>query len=211
MNGMERTVLVCVCNPFLLRFASIQTVWTAEETATFFDCFCIVYRLHDRHHPNLGTLKVWDLRMCFVPIRTILLIDSSYSTDHRLLDKWVWVARRWLAWPWHSRTRAKGALDAQARVLARSRISARMHSWVRIGRGPIIAPTRQWWQDRDNRQFMHLSNFLMITGEFTERREEVKDSLGIDKLPILCIFSWRVLSTCERDREQPRCKTFRKL
>ena len=59
-----------------------------------------------------------------------------------------------------------------------------MHSRVRIGRGPIIAPTRQWWQDRDNRQFARLSYFLMNADEFTERRE-----LGIDKLPILRIFS----------------------
>ena len=28
----------------------------------------------------------------------------------------------------------------------------------------------------------------MNTGEFTERREVLKDSLGIDELPILCIF-----------------------
>ena len=69
------------------------------------------------------------------------------------------------------------------------RISARTHARVRIGRGPIIAPTRQWWQDRDNRQFARLSYFLMNAGEFTERREVVKDSLGIDKLPILRIFS----------------------
>ena len=46
---------------------------------------------------------------------------------------------------------------------------------------------------------------------FDERREIVKDSLGIDKLPILCIFSWRVSNTHERDREQPRHETFRKL
>jgi hypothetical protein len=47
-----------------------------------------------------------------------------------------------------------------------------MHSRVRIGRGPIIAPPRQ---DRD-RQFARLSYFLMNTGEFAERREVVKDS-----------------------------------
>ena len=47
---------------------------------------------------------------------------------------------------------------------------------------PIIA---QWWQNQDNRQFARLSYFLIDTGEFTERREVVKDSLGIDKLPIL--------------------------
>ena len=94
-------------------------------------------------------------------------------------------------WPQRSRARTKRALDAQARVLARahSRISARAHSRVRIGRGPIIAPTRQWWQDRDNRQFARLSYILMNAGEFTERREVVKDSLGIDKLPILRTFS----------------------
>ena len=34
-NGTERTVLVYICNPFLLP-ASIQTVWTAAETAMFF-------------------------------------------------------------------------------------------------------------------------------------------------------------------------------
>ena len=86
--------------------------------------------------------------------------------------------------------RAIGALDTQARVLARSRISARTREYVHcIGRGPIIAPTKQWWQDPDNRQFACLSYFLMNAGEFTERREVVKDSLGIDKLPILRIFS----------------------
>ena len=36
---------------------------------------------------------------------------------------------------------------------------------------------------------MRLSYFLMNAGEFTERREVVQDSLGIDKLPILRIFS----------------------
>ena len=83
-------------------------------------------------------------------------------------------------------TRAcKGALDAQMRVLTH----IYTHSRVRIGRGPIIAPTRQWWQDRDNRQFARLSYFLMNIGEFTERREVVKDSLGIDKLLILRTFS----------------------
>ena len=50
---------------------------------------------------------------------------------------------------------------------------------------PIIA---QWWQNQDNRQFARLSYFLINTGEFTERREVVKDSLGIDKLPILYFF-----------------------
>jgi hypothetical protein len=29
----------------------------------------------------------------------------------------------------------------------------------------------------------------MNTGEFAERREVVEDLLGINKLPILCIFS----------------------
>ena len=65
----------------------------------------------------------------------------------------------------------------------------RTHSRVHIGHGPIIALTRQWCQDRDNRQFASLSYFLINTGEFTEQREVVKDSLGIDKLPILYIFS----------------------
>ena len=64
----------------------------------------------------------------------------------------------------------------------------RMHSQVCMRRGPIIAPTRRWWQDGDNRQFARLLYFLMNTGEFTEQREVVKDSLGINKLPILCIF-----------------------
>jgi hypothetical protein len=36
LNGTEQTVVACVCNPFLLRFASVQTVRTAAETATFF-------------------------------------------------------------------------------------------------------------------------------------------------------------------------------
>ena len=35
---------------------------------------------------------------------------------------------------------------------------------------------------------MHLLYFLMNAGEFTERREVIKHSLGIDKLLILCIF-----------------------
>ena len=65
----------------------------------------------------------------------------------------------------------------------------RTHSQVRIGRGPIVAPTRQWRQNQDNRQFARLSYFLMNTDEFNERREVVKDSPGIDMLPILCIFS----------------------
>ena len=41
---------------------------------------------------------------------------------------------------------------------------------------------------RDNRQFARLSYFLMETGEFTELKEVVKYPLGIDKLPIFCIF-----------------------
>jgi hypothetical protein len=35
---------------------------------------------------------------------------------------------------------------------------------------------------------VRLSYFLMNTGEFAERREVVKDSLGVDKFPILRIF-----------------------
>ena len=60
------------------------------------------------------------------------------------------------------------------------------HLRVCVGRGPIIAPTRQWWQDQDNRQFECLLYFLMNTGE---QREAVKDLLVIDKLHIFCIFS----------------------
>ena len=54
----------------------------------------------------------------------------------------------------------------------------------------------------------------MNTGEFIEQREVVKIHLGIDKLPILCIFSWQVSSTRKRDCERchlPRHETFRKL
>ncbi len=88
------------------------------------------------------------------------------------------------------------------------------HLWIRMGHGPIIAPTRQWWQDRDSRLFARLSYFLMNTDEFAEWRVVVEDSLGINKLRILCIFSWRVSSTRECDREHChplRHETFRKL
>ena len=79
----------------------------------------------------------------------------------------------------------------------RTRVSTHMlahirtHSQVRIGRGPIIAPTRQWRQNQDNREFARLSYFLMNTGEFNEQREAVKDSPGIDMLPILYIFHYK--------------------
>ena len=59
------------------------------------------------------------------------------------------------------------------------------HSWVLIGRGPIIVPTRQWWQDRDSKQLACLLYLLMNTCEFTERSVVVKDTLGIDKPLIL--------------------------
>ena len=88
-------------------------------------------------------------------------------------------------------TRACKRRPRRANASTRTLTHVRTHSRVRIGRGPIIAPTRRWWQDRDNRQFASLSYFLMNSGEFTEQREVhvVKDSLGIDKLPILRIFS----------------------
>ena len=97
----------------------------------------------------------------------------------------------------------------RASASTRTFTNLRTRSWVCIGRGPIIAPIRQWWQDWDNGQFVCLSYFLMNTGEFTERREAVK---GIDKLPILYIFSWQVSITRERDREHchpPRHEIFR--
>jgi hypothetical protein len=66
-----------------------------------------------------------------------------------------------------------------------------MHSRVRIGRGPHQ-------QDNGGKietagsivlfTFYFLSYFLMNTGEFAEQREVVKDSLGMDKFPSLCIF-----------------------
>jgi hypothetical protein len=73
--------------------------------------------------------------------------------------------------PGRSHAGAKGALDARAQALARAHIRMRTHSQVRIGRGRI---KRQWWQDRDSRQFAH---FLMNTGEFAE---VVEGSLGIN-------------------------------
>jgi hypothetical protein len=97
--------------------------------------------------------------------------------------------RRCLARLGRSHASVKGALDTRAQVLAHS-THIRMYSGVRIGHGPII---RQWWQDQDNRQFARLSRFLMNTGEFAERREAVKVSLGVDKLLILRHDESRVL------------------
>ena len=91
-----------------------------------------------------------------------------------------------MAWTF---TRTCQRRPRRASASTRTLAHIRTHSRVRIGRGPIIAPTRQWWQDRDNRQFARLSYFLTNAGEFTERREVVKDSIGIDKLPIVRIFS----------------------
>ena len=68
--------------------------------------------------------------------------------------------------------------------------------------GPIIALKRQWWQDRDSRQFTRLWYFLMSTGKFTERREAVKDSIGGRQAFTYSLhFSCQVLSTHERDHE----------
>ena len=74
--------------------------------------------------------------------------------------------------------RAKGALDVQARVLA-----SMYRAWSNYCTNKtMVARSRQ-------QAILALIVLLMNAGEFTERREVVKDSLGIDKLPILHIFS----------------------
>ena len=71
---------------------------------------------------------------------------------------------------------------AHTRTHACVRVLARVHR----RRDPIIAPEAKQWQDRDNRWFMCLY-FFMNVGEFVERREAVKELVGVDKLLILHI------------------------
>ena len=69
-------------------------------------------------------------------------------------------------------------LSACAREYSRAQALARALVSTYRRRGPIIALKRQWWQHRDSRQFACLSYFLMRTGEFAEKREVVRNSLG---------------------------------
>jgi hypothetical protein len=159
------------------------------------------YATMSAHSPSADQAKqMAQSHHTLLQYRSQVTWQTSASSEEVTLVAWTFTRKsKWRA------QRVSSSTHALAHI--------HMHSRVRIGHGPIIASTRRWWQDRDSMQFARLSYFLMNTCELDEQREVVKDSLGVDKLPIR-IFSWWVSSTRERDREHcppPTHETFGKL